>query len=117
MKIPVETQPAFWGFVGGAAAAAIIGFTGGGWVTTATAEAAASQRASTAVVVALAPFCVDNFRQATEAPANLAALKKLDFWAQGDFVEKGGWAKFAAPSTPEQVSAVAKSCASLLNAG
>lgn len=117
MNLPVETKPAFWGAVGGAAAAAIIGFGWAGWVTGATAEAAASQRASTAVVVALAPFCVDKFRGAADAPANLAVLKKADLWAQGEFVEKGGWAKLSASSPPEQVSAVARSCAALLQAG
>jgi hypothetical protein len=113
MKIPVETKPALWGIVGGAAAMAIVGFTWGGWVTGGTAESNAKQRANAAVVGALAPVCVEKFKGATDVPANLAALKKADSWSQGDFVEKGGWA--AAPgSSPEQVSAVAKACASLL---
>jgi hypothetical protein len=46
--------------------------------------------------------------------ANLAALKKTDSWAQGDFVEKGGWATVPGSSSPERVSAVAKACATLL---
>ena len=79
MKIPVETKPVLWGVVGGAIAMAIVGFTWGGWVTGGTAEAAASQRASSAVVVALAPICVEKFQHATDVPTNLAALKKNGF--------------------------------------
>lgn len=114
MNIPVETKPAFWGLAGGAIALAIVGFTWGGWVTGGKAEAQASERAKSAVVVALAPICVEKFQRNGEAPANLAALKKTDAWSQGDFVEKGGWATVPGNNPPEQVSAVAKACASLL---
>jgi len=111
MKIPVETKPVLWGVAGGAIAATIIGFAWGGWVTGGTAEVDAAQRAKAAVVVALAPVCVERFQRAPEVSANLDALKKVDSWAQGDFIEKGGWATGGAP---EQVSAVAKACATLL---
>lgn len=114
MKIPVETKPAIWGVVGGAVALAIVGFTWGGWVTGGKAEASATQRVNTAVVVALAPVCVDRFQHATDVATNLAALKKTESWSQGDFVEKGGWATLPGSNTPEQVTAVAKACASLL---
>jgi alpha/beta superfamily hydrolase len=114
MKIPVETKPALWGMAGGAIAAAIVGFSWGGWVTAGTAEADAAQRANNAVVLALAPVCVERFRTATDAAANLTALKKVDAWSQGDFVEKGGWAATPGSKAPEQVSAVAKACALLL---
>src|SRR5438132_12891457 len=90
MKIPVETKPALWGMAGGAIAAAIVGFSWGGWVTGGKAEAEATQRAHGAVVLALAPVCVERFQRATDVSANLAALKKVDSWSQGDFVEKGG---------------------------
>ena len=114
MKIPIETKPALWGVAGGAVLAAIVGFTWGGWVTGGKAEADATQRASAAVVVALAPVCVERFQRAPEMSANLAALKKVDSWSQGDFVEKGGWAATPGSKTPEQVTAVAKACALLL---
>ena len=114
MKIPVETKPALWGMVGGAIAAAIVGFTWGGWVTGGRAEADATQRANAAVVVALAPVCVERFQRATDVSANLAALKKVDSWSQGDFVEKGGWATMPGSAKPGPVSAVAKACALLL---
>lgn len=114
MKIPVETKPALWGAVGGAIAAAIIGFSWGGWVTGGTAEADATQRANAAVVAALAPVCVERFQGAADATANLAALKKVDSWSQGDFIEKGGWAAVRGSKPTDQLSAVAKACASLL---
>lgn len=114
MKIPVETKPALWGAVGGAIAAAIIGFSWGGWVTGGTAEADATQRANAAVVAALAPVCVERFQSAADATANLAALKKVDSWSQGDFIEKGGWAAARGSKSTDQLSAVAKACASLL---
>src|SRR5205085_10371658 len=62
MKIPVETKPALWGTAAGAIALAIAGFTWGGWVTGGKADADATQRANAAVVVALAPICVEKFK-------------------------------------------------------
>ena len=114
MKLPVETKPALWGIAGGAIAAAIVGFSWGGWVTGGKADAEATQRANAAVVVALAPVCVERFQRATDVSANLAALKKVDSWSQGDFVEKGGWATVPGSNSPAQVSAVASACALLL---
>jgi hypothetical protein len=114
MKFPIETKPALWGVAGGAVALAIVGFQWGGWVTGGKAEATAVQRVNDAVVVALAPICVEQFKHAGDASANLASLKKIDSWSQGEFVEKGGWATVPGSNSPSQVSAVAKACASLL---
>ena len=114
MKIPVETKPVVWGIAGGAVLAMIVGFTWGGWVTGGKAEAEAAQRANAAVVVALAPVCVERFQRAPEMSANLAALKKVDSWSQGDFVEKGGWAAMPGTTSSDRVSAVARACAVLL---
>ena len=116
MNIPVETKPALWGIAGGAVAAAIIGFTWGGWVTGSTAEASAVQRSNAAVVVALAPLCVEKFQRGADVPGTLAALKKADSWSQGDYIEKGGWAALPGSNSPQQLSAVAKACAELLAA-
>jgi hypothetical protein len=114
MKLPIETKPLLWGIAGGAVAMAITGFTWGGWVTAGTAETNALRRANTAVVEALAPICVEKFQRAADASANLAALKKVDSYSQGDFVEKGGWATMAGTDSAVRVSAVANACASLL---
>lgn len=109
MQIPMEMKPALLGAIGGAAALAIIGFNWGGWVTGTTAEANAKQRASTAVVTALAPICLENFRRSTDAVAKLAELKKVSSWEQGSFVTKAGWAKM--PGTAEVDAAMARACA------
>jgi hypothetical protein len=114
MNIPIETKPALWGMAGGAVALAIVGFSWGGWTTGGKAESTATMRANDAVVAALAPVCVDKFQRATDASANLVALKKYDTWSQGDFVEKGGWATVPGMNSSERVSAVAKACAVLL---
>jgi alpha/beta superfamily hydrolase len=114
MKLPIETKPTLWGVAGGAAALAIIGFSWGGWVTGGTAETTAVKRAHAAVVDALAPICVDKFRHASDATAQLVELKKVDTWSQGEFVEKGGWATVTGTNPPEQVTAVARACASML---
>jgi hypothetical protein len=103
-----------WGAAGGALAAMIVGFAWGGWVTGGRAETDAAQRANTAIVAALAPVCVERFRRATDVSANLAALKKIDSWSQGEFVEKGGWAMSPGSKPYDQASAVAKACAVIL---
>ncbi len=113
MNIPIETKPALWGAVGGAVALAIFGFNWGGWVTGGKAETMATTRADEAVVGALAPLCVGRFELAGDAAANREALKKTDAWAQGDYVEKGGWAGTA--NVPAgRLTAVARACAALL---
>jgi hypothetical protein len=116
MKIPIETKPILWGIAGGAVALAIVGFGWGGWITGGKAEATALIRVNDAVVVALAPVCVDKFQRAGDAAANLVALKKVDTWSQGEFVEKGGWAAMPGAQSSERLSAVAKACAVLLAA-
>lgn len=117
MNIPSETKPALWGIAGGAVALAIAGFTWGGWVTGGTAKSNALQQANDAVVAALAPVCVDKFQRSGDASANLAELKKVNTWSQGEFVEKGGWAMVPGTHAAERVSAVAQACAVLLASG
>lgn len=114
MNIPVQTKPALWGIAGGALALAIAGFSWGGWTTSGKAEATAREQVDTAVVGALAPVCVDRFQLAGDAPANLVTLRGLDYNSQGDFIEKGGWAKVPGNNSTERVSAVARACAALL---
>lgn len=114
MKIPVETKPALWGMAGGAIAAAIVGFTWGGWVTGGRADTDATQRSNAAVVTALAPVCVERFQRAPDVAANLEALKKVDNWQRGSFVEKGGWALAPGAKASDQLPSIASACALLL---
>ena len=114
MNIPIETKPALWGLAGGVALAVFVGFTWGGWVTGRTADARATERADAAVVDALAPLCVERFHGSPQAQANIGELKKADSWAQGEYVEQGGWAKMPGAAGSRQVSQVARACAALL---
>ena len=114
MEFPVETKPFLWGAAGGALAMTVAGFAWGGWVTGGRADTDATQRANAAVVAALAPVCVERFQRAADVSVNLAALKKIDSWSQGEFVEKGGWAMTPGSKPYGQVSAVAKACAVIL---
>jgi hypothetical protein len=117
MELSKETRaavrPVLWGAAAGAIALAIVGFSWGGWVTAGAAEALAKNRAATAVVAALTPICVEKFRQAADASANLAEMKKATYvWDQSKFVERGGWATMPGSTGPN--SAVAKACAESL---
>jgi alpha/beta superfamily hydrolase len=117
MDISKETKATarsvLWGTAAGAIALAIVGFSWGGWMTGGAAETLATNRAATAVVVALTPICVDRFRQAADASASLAEMKKAAYvWEQSKFVEKGGWATMPGSTAPN--SAVARACAESL---
>ncbi len=112
MKLPIETKPALFGAAAGALALAIVGFSWGGWVTGGSAELSAKQRAEQAVVAALTPGCVAQFRAAPDAEVQLAALKKANTWEQGAFIEKGGWANM--PGSAKANSGLARSCADVL---
>ena len=114
MNSPSQIRPALWGAVGGAVALAFVGFTFGGWVTSSTAAELARQRADKAVVAALAPICVEKFRQAPNADVNLGKLNNSSYgWDKGGYVSKGGWATL--PGNDEPNSGVAQACAELLS--
>jgi alpha/beta superfamily hydrolase len=111
MRIPAEVKPAVWGAIAGAAALAIVGFSWGGWVTGSTAQALAKAQSDRAVVMALAPICVENFRHHANAEANLAELQKASSWEQATYIEKGGWAKMPGGGLS---TGVAAACAEIL---
>jgi hypothetical protein len=112
MNIHPSLKPALWGAAGGAAALAIIGFSWGGWVTGGSAERSAANRASSAVVMALAPICLNQFQRAPDSGMQLAELKKIGSYDQTSFVEKAGWATMPGSTSPG--SGVAKACAGLI---
>lgn len=114
MEFPSQIKPALYGAVCGAAALALVGFTFGGWVTGSTAAELARQQADKAVVAALAPICVDKFRQTANADENFGKLKAIGFsWERGTYVSKGGWATL--PGSEKPNSGVAQACAELLS--
>lgn len=112
MKMPPELKPALMGAAGGAVALAVLGFTWGGWVTAGNAKTLAQQHASEAVVAALAPVCVANFRLDKDAAAQLVELKKARSWEHASFVEKQGWSTI--PGTKRTDSVMSRACAELI---
>ncbi len=88
MSISKETiatvKSSLFGAAAGAAALAIIGFSWGGWVTGGTAEKIANRNASTAVVLALAPICVDNFRRQPDAGTQLVSMSRRSLVAEAE---------------------------------
>jgi alpha/beta superfamily hydrolase len=115
LKMPEQAKPMLTGAALGAAALAIIGFTWGGWVTANAAQTQAKQQATSAVVAALAPICLANFRSDKESAAQLIALKRASSWEQATFVEKSGWATMPGTKSPD--TATARACAELFPPG
>lgn len=113
-KLPAQTTPFLWGAVAGAIALAIFGFNWGGWVTGGTAEKLAGSRADEALVAALTPICVSQFRRSDKAKASLAVLKDTQSWQQADYVQSNGWATMPG-SKAEPNRQVAQACAEALN--
>ena len=114
MEIPVWVKPAIWGGVIGAVAITIIGFSASWVVSGSTATEMANTQSKDAVITALAPICVAQFK--TQTPNNqtmqLAALKEESSYKRDDFVVEGGWATM--PDRKEPNSVVAAMCATKL---
>jgi hypothetical protein len=100
------------GAVAGVAATVLVGFQWGGWTLGSTAQKMARDAEQAGIVRVLAPICVDKFQRATDANANLEALKKADSWKRDEIIEKAGWTKFPG-SEPDRK--VAEACATLLS--
>jgi hypothetical protein len=112
MQTTFKLTPVLLSAAGGAAAAAILGFTLGGWVTGSKSNAVATKKAEAAVVAALAPICLANFRGSANPEVQQLELKKVNTWEQGSFVEKAGWATM--PGSDAINSALARRCATLI---
>jgi hypothetical protein len=62
----------------------------------------------------VAAICVDRFQNGRDAHGQLAALKELQGWNRGAFIEKGGWATM--PDKATQTGTAARLCADQLMA-
>jgi hypothetical protein len=82
----------FWSCAACVAGTILVGFTWGGWTTGGTARSTAQEAALSSRNELAAAVCVDRFKAAGDASAQLVALKALGSWDRGTFVEKGGWA-------------------------
>lgn len=113
-KIPEWLAPAAWGAAGGAVAVVIVGLSAGWVVTSGAASEMAEQRSEKAVLAALTPVCVAQFRAQTsqQRQTQLAALEDESTWQQGDFVAEHGWATM--PGAEKANDEVADACADKL---
>jgi curli biogenesis system outer membrane secretion channel CsgG len=114
MKSPEWLKPAVWGGIVGAAIIAAVGFSAGWVVTSGSAKELAAKQEEKAVLAALTPICVAQFKTQTSETrtTQLAALKGESSWQQGDYVEKQGWATM--PGSKEPSDEVADACATEL---
>ena len=113
-QMPEWIRPAAWGAVGGALAITIIGFSAEWVTTTGSAAAMAEDEAEQAVLLALTPVCVAQFRAETAQvrETQLAALEEESSWNQGDIVAEEGWATM--PGAEEPNADLAEACAERL---
>ena len=96
----------FWACAGSALVATIVGFSWGGWVTGGTAREMAEDSAAQARQQLAAVVCVDRFMAAPDVGVQLTALKDIESpYAQGKFVEDGGWAIIVPASSPTDYKA------------
>ena len=108
---PAWFKPAAWGIVVGAGALAIVGFSTGWIVSSGKAAEMAQQETHTAIVKALTPICVAQFKNlgASDRASQLTDLEKQNTWDRGNYVEKHGWATMPGSTSPNYD--VADACA------
>ncbi|UYN96474.1 MAG: hypothetical protein KIT25_05950 [Enhydrobacter sp.] len=111
MNVPEWLKPGVSGALVGAAAIAIFSFSAGWVVTSGSARTMAEVKGEKAVIAALTPICVAQFKgQAMdERSTQLAALERENSWQRGGFVERQGWATM--PGSDEARNEVANACA------
>lgn len=109
---PSKTQ-AFWLAAGSVALTLALGFGWAGWVTAGNASKQVATAAQEARHELAAAICVDEYMAAAGAPARLADLQKLTWYARSEQVAKEGWATM--PDRKEPNTIVAISCASRLS--
>jgi hypothetical protein len=113
IKIPVWLKPGLWGAVAGAIAMAIIGFSQLGWTTARTSEQVAQQRADTAVVAALAPFCVVEAQRDPDKTVLAKFQAEQSSYSRSDIVMKAGRATVGNEKSPDD--ALARACSDKLD--
>ncbi len=101
-----------WSCAMGAIGVIVVGFTWGGWVTGGTARSMAQAAATSGRDELVAAICVDRFQAGRDAHGQLAALKELQAWNRGAFIEKGGWATM--PDNAKPTNTATRLCADQL---
>jgi hypothetical protein len=102
-RVQPSKSTVFWGVIVGAAATMIIGFSWGGWVTGSSARAMTEKAAQQGHEQLAAAVCADRFAKASDAHAQLAALKDItSSYQRGKFVDDGGWAIMPGATTADR---------------
>ena len=104
----------FWSLVAAIVLTMIIGFAWGGWVTGGNAQKIAEKMAEDAVVLRLAPICINQFNQDPGKDQKLTELKETSNWKRGEYVQNQGWATMPGEDAPDRK--IADACAKLLMA-
>jgi len=112
MNTKSSLKPVLAGAMGGALLTMILGFTLGGWVTGSKSESTARNQSSLAVIDALAPICLNNFKVSADAQGQRALLEKTEDWKHAEFVNSAGWTKI--PGVKEASSGLARGCAKVI---
>lgn len=112
MAMPKNISTLIWSAVGGAVLCAVVGFTWGGWVTGGTARKDSAEAVRDAIVVALAPICVDRFKRQDDAATKISELSKASTWDRGNVIAKSGFATM--PGAKDADTDVARACAEIL---
>jgi hypothetical protein len=99
----------FWSTAGAVVLTVIVGFTWGGWVTGGSAMDRAKDAAEDAKAALAADICAYRFLGASDAGAQLAALKEASSYNRRSVIEKGGWVTLAGAKEP--VDGAAQLCA------
>jgi hypothetical protein len=99
----------FWSCAGCVVLATVVGFSWGGWTTGGSAQEMADKAAADARQQLAAIVCVDRFMAAQDADVQLTSLQEItSSYAQGKFVQDGGWATIVpASSTADRKASAA----------
>jgi hypothetical protein len=101
-----------WGLVAGGIGLSILLFSTGWAVRAETADRDAQVQSQAAVAERLAEICVAQFQVAPDKTEKLVALKGIDTWRRGNYVNEQGWATM--PGSDAGTSQVASECATML---
>ena len=102
----------FWSCAGSVVLATVVGFSWGGWTTGGNAQDMADEAAADARQELAAVVCVDRFMGAPDAGVRLTSLQEItSSYAQGKFVEEGGWAIIVPASSTADRKATATASA------
>ena len=112
IKIPSWVKPGAWGVVAGAIGYSVIAYSSGWMVTEESAVEMADHQSTAAVVAALTPICVAQFKTAGQEQVHLAVMSKEDSADRGTYIAQHGWATM--PGSPRPVNGVANACAEQL---